>query len=187
MQQLQRSAARLSGPGLWPGPRRQARRVGSGSARKGGSRRCFLRSGFCGAVGKDLRVPLRVGGRPGQCAALRPGDCDFPPRRLVHVVRDDRSGQLAEHRHLRRVTAGCGCGAVRGIGAAGSGSRRCAIALEEAGQAAPPPAARVPPHLAATARHSSARSHSPCWCLCSARSARAGQAWRAEGVPLKKP
>jgi len=33
---------------------------------------------------------------------------------------------------------------VRGIGAAGSGPRRCAIALEAAGQAAPPPAARVP-------------------------------------------
>ncbi len=33
------------GPGLWPGPRRQARWVGRGSARKGGPRRCFLRSG----------------------------------------------------------------------------------------------------------------------------------------------
>jgi len=41
---------------------RQARRVGRGSARKGGSRRCFLRSGFCGAVRKDLWVPLRVEG-----------------------------------------------------------------------------------------------------------------------------
>ena len=32
------------------------------SARKGGSRRCFLRSGLCGAVRKNLRVPLRVEG-----------------------------------------------------------------------------------------------------------------------------
>ena len=40
------------------------RPVGSAevSARKGGSRRSFLRSGFCGAVRKDLRVPLRVEG-----------------------------------------------------------------------------------------------------------------------------
>jgi hypothetical protein len=52
----------LIGPGLWPGPRRQARRVGGGSARKGGSRRSFLRSGICGAVRKDLRLLLRVEG-----------------------------------------------------------------------------------------------------------------------------
>ena len=40
---------------IGPGLRRQAHRVGS--ARKGGSRRCFLQSGLCGAVRKDLRVP----------------------------------------------------------------------------------------------------------------------------------
>jgi hypothetical protein len=40
--------------------------------------------------------------------------------------------------------AGMGCGRVRGIGAAGSGPRRCAIAQEEVGQAAPPPVARLP-------------------------------------------
>ena len=44
---------------------------------------------------------------------------------------------------MRYVGARAAAG-VRGIGAAGSGPRRCAIALKEAGQAAPPPAARVP-------------------------------------------
>jgi hypothetical protein len=66
------------------------------------------------------------------------------PGNKAHLVRGDQLGQVAECRHSRRVMAGCGCGAVPGIGAAGSGSRRCAIALEEAGQLPPPPAARVP-------------------------------------------
>ena len=65
-------------------------------------------------------------------------------RRPVHLARDDGLAMLAErmtHGALRRVSAAA---AVRGIGAAGSGPRRCAAAQEEAGQAAPPPAARLP-------------------------------------------
>jgi hypothetical protein len=57
-------------------------------------------------------------------------------RRLVWPVRGAHD--------LRRVTAGCGLRRVRDVAAAGSGPRRCAIALEAAGQAAPPPAVRVP-------------------------------------------
>src|SRR5215467_7462779 len=42
---------------------------------------------------------------------------------------------------------------VRGNGGAGSGPRRCAVALEAAGQAAPPPTARPPRPRPPTARH----------------------------------
>jgi hypothetical protein len=49
------------------------------SARKGGSRRCFLRSGRCGAVGKDLRVPLRVEGPTRTMRGIPPGCCDILP------------------------------------------------------------------------------------------------------------
>jgi hypothetical protein len=56
----------------------------------------------------------------------------------VHLARDDRPGQLAERVTYGALRRGACCGGVRGIGAAGSGPRRCAIALEEAGQAAPP-------------------------------------------------
>jgi hypothetical protein len=80
---------------------------------------------------------------------------------------------------------GACCGRVRGIGAAGSGPRRCAIALEEAGQAAPPPAARVP---IIPSRHGAA----PCSFTLSVLVLRifAGlglrrAAWRAEDTPLK--
>ena len=56
----------------------------------------------------------------------------------------DLPGRLDRREHARCVTAGWALRRVRGNGAAGSGPRRCAIAQEEAGQAAPPPAARVP-------------------------------------------
>jgi hypothetical protein len=58
----ERFAARV--PGLASGLALAVRpaRVGSGSAHKDGSRRCFLRSGFCEAIRKDLRVPLFVEG-----------------------------------------------------------------------------------------------------------------------------
>jgi hypothetical protein len=42
------------GPGLWPGPRRQARWAGRGLRRS----RAGLEDRFCEAVGNDLRVPL---------------------------------------------------------------------------------------------------------------------------------
>ena len=76
---------------------------------------------------------------------------------------------------------------VRGIGAAGNGPQRCAIALEEAGQAARHLRRKSPSLLAASARHCPARSRSPCSARASfARSAPGGPARRAEGAPLKK-
>jgi hypothetical protein len=53
------------------------------------------------------------------------------------------------------------CSAVRGNGAAGSGPRRCAPALEAAGQAAPPPAARLPTTPSVLPAHSPARTTLP--------------------------
>jgi hypothetical protein len=47
-----------SGPGLWPGPRRQARWVGRGLRRS----RAGPEDRFCGAVRNDLRVPLTLEG-----------------------------------------------------------------------------------------------------------------------------
>jgi hypothetical protein len=60
VKELEVRRARL-GPGLRPGPRRQARWGGRGSARKGGTHPCGWR------------------GRPGQCAAFRPGGCRLSP------------------------------------------------------------------------------------------------------------
>jgi hypothetical protein len=139
------------GPGLWPGPRRQARWAGRGLRRS----RVGPDDRFCDAVRNDHRVPLTLEG-PARTMRGAPALWLSPfIRRLAHLARDDRPGPLAErvtHGALRR---GAGCGRVRGVGAAGSGPRRCAIAQEEVGQAAPPPAARVPTNrLAATAQHS---------------------------------
>jgi hypothetical protein len=49
---------RAFGPGLWPGPRRQARWVGRGLRRS----RVGPEDRFCEAVGNDLRVPLTLEG-----------------------------------------------------------------------------------------------------------------------------
>jgi hypothetical protein len=72
-------------------------------------------------------------------------------------------GQLAERRHSRCVTAGRMLRPVRGIGAAGSGPRRCATALKEAGQAAPPHLRRE--SLSRSGRHAATlpgHSRPPC-------------------------
>ena len=50
---------------------------GSGSARKGGPRRYFLRSGFFRAVVRIFGRPCGWRGRPGQCAGSRPGELPF--------------------------------------------------------------------------------------------------------------
>ena len=77
----QRFAARLLG--LASGLALAVRPAGSAEAprARAGSRRCFLRSGFCGAVRKELRVPLRVEGPtrtmrgvPARCLQHSPGD-----------------------------------------------------------------------------------------------------------------
>jgi hypothetical protein len=82
-----------------------------------GSRRCFLRSGFCAAVRKDLRVPwTREGptrtmrGVPARSADLSPGD-----RRTRHAAWLPSSSRLAIQGALRRGPVAAGGGdAVRG-------------------------------------------------------------------------
>jgi DNA-binding MarR family transcriptional regulator len=92
--------------------------------------------------------------------------------------------ERATHGALRR---GPRCGGVRGIGAAGSGPRRCAIAQEEAGQAAPPPAARAPNIPGRYRASLPACSRSPCSSCASFASLGLGwSAWRAEGAPLSR-
>jgi hypothetical protein len=58
--------------------------------------------------------------------AFRPRACGPFARRLVHLARDDPPGSSPGAAHARCVTAGARCGGVWGIGAAGSGPRRCA-------------------------------------------------------------
>jgi hypothetical protein len=166
------------GPGHWPGPCRQARRVGRGLQ---GQRRA------AGASARSADAKHRGGwrSRPGQCAAFRPLPCHLSARLPAHLARDDRPGRIAWRGHARCVSAGCAARRVRGNGAAGSGSRRCARAQEERARL-PPPAAR-PPSLRPTRRGAlSARSMLP---LCMSRAfSENGQgrlAWRAEGAPLK--
>ena len=139
---------------------------------------------FCGAVRKDLRVPLRVKGPTRTMRGIVPAPpVTFYPAPgtpgMRRPARPTRGAQASTSRYggvrLRR-----GAGHRR----AGSGLRRCAPALEEAGQAAPPSAARVPSPLAAVAQHSPARSRSPCWsCASFARSVGAGRL----GAPKVRP
>jgi hypothetical protein len=88
-------------------------------------------------------APLTLEGPAQTMRGVRPGAVTFHPATGAPGATTGPA-QLTEriaHGALRR---GCGLRPVRGIGAVGSGPRRCAIAQEEAGQAAPPPAARVP-------------------------------------------
>jgi hypothetical protein len=61
------------GPGLWPGPRRQARWVARGSAQG-----WVLKVLSAQRLERTFGCPCGWRGRPGQCAAFRPGACDFP-------------------------------------------------------------------------------------------------------------
>ncbi len=76
---------------------------------------------------------------------------------------------------------------VRGNGGAGTGPRRCAVALEAAGQAAPPATARLPAAPASYGADSPGRpAHPPCAARAPLHESGQGRtAWRAEGVPLK--
>jgi hypothetical protein len=171
------------GPGLWPGPRLQARRAGRGLRRS----RVGPEDRFCGAVRNDLRVPLTLEW-PARTMRGVPAPSLWPfARRSAHLARDDRPGQLAERVTYGALRRGAGCGGVSGHRCGGQRPRRCAPAQEEAGQAAPPPAARVPNiSLAAIARHCLARSRSPCSSRVSFAILGLGwSAWRAEGAPLK--
>jgi hypothetical protein len=73
----------LIGPGLWPGPRRQARWAGRGLRRS----RAGPEDRFCEAVRNDLRVPLTLEG-PARTMRGRPGRCDIftASRRTWRVV-----------------------------------------------------------------------------------------------------
>ena len=142
-----------------PGPRRQARWVGRDSGAQ------------------------RVG--PGQCAAFRPGAVTHTLPATGAPSARRSAGQLAArltNGALRRGVLRPGAGHRRGGAAARD---RCAPAQEGAGQAAPPPAARVPDILRRSSRHSPARSRSPCTSRVSSASlGRPRSAWRAGGAPL---
>jgi len=176
---LQRFAALISG--LVSGLALAVRPAGSAEAPRA---RVGPEDAFCGAVRKDLRVPLRVEG-PGRTMRGVPARVPVTfARRPVHLARDDRPGHLAErmtHGALRRVSAVAGCGASARRAAARDG------ALSRKRKRA-----RLPRHLrresltslAAMARHCPARSRSPCTSRASfARSARAGR----PGAPKVRP
>jgi len=64
------------GPGLWPGPRRQARWVGRGLQRS----RAGPEDRFCEAFRNDLRVPLTLeGADPDNARRSGPRRCDILP------------------------------------------------------------------------------------------------------------
>ena len=67
-----RFAARF-GPGLWPGPRRQARRVGRGLRAQGWVPKMLSAE----RLERIFGCPCGWRGRHGQCAAFRPGRCDI--------------------------------------------------------------------------------------------------------------
>jgi hypothetical protein len=133
---LRRFAVRLSG--LACGLALAVRPAGAAEAPRA---RVGPEDAFCGAVcAKRLErifgCPCGWRGRPGQCAAFRPGARDLLPGDR-HTWRETTARPVRIARDSRCVTAGCVLGrGVRGNGAAGSGPRRCASALEAAGQAA---------------------------------------------------
>jgi hypothetical protein len=132
----QRFAARPGAwPPAWPSP----------SGPQGRQRLRRSRVGpedvFCGAVcaerlESNFGCPGRWRGRSVQCAAFRPMPGTFRPATGApgrETTGPASSRSAGTHGALWR---GACCGEVRGIGAAGSGPRRCAIALEAAGEAA---------------------------------------------------
>jgi hypothetical protein len=157
-----------SGPGLWPGPRRQARWVGRGLRGQGSAlakqetrRRRALDAGGAGPDNARRSGPVPV--------ILSSGDW-----RIWRTTTGPASSPGAVmHGALRRVVRH---GGVRGNGAAGSGPRRRALAQEEAGQAAPT-CGETPHHpLAAPGTAPPARSTFLRECLAHAAStARAGR------------
>jgi len=169
------------GPGLWPGPRRQARWAGRGLQRS----RVGPEDRFCEAVFRnDLRVPLTLEGpaRTMRGVPARRCDLSYGDWRTWRVTTDPAARGAHDP---RRVTAGCAaarCGASARRAAARD---RCAPAQEGAGQAAPPPAARVPNTLRRTvASLPPARSRSPCTSRASSRVT----AWAGRlGAPEVRP
>ena len=112
------------GPGLWPGPRRQARWAGRGLRRS----RAGPEDRFCEAVRNDLRVPLTLEGQPGQCAAFRHRRCDIftapgaPGAEADHLVVVLARAATRYGRDRRRPVTGVPCaGCRRAVGLASEG------------------------------------------------------------------
>ena len=87
---------------------------------------------FCEAVRNDLGVPLTLEGPARTMRGVPTPVLVTFAWRSAHLARDDRPGQLAERMTHGALRRGVWCGGMRSIGAAGSGKRRFAIALEEA-------------------------------------------------------
>lgn len=180
---LRRFAACVSGMASGPALAVRPARVDSGSARKGESRRCFLRSRFRGAGRKDLRVAL-AGGGANTDNARRSGLVTVTFHLPIGVlVASVTAWSFSRGAALGAVMAGTGCGRWRGSPARGScrgrrarvrrTRRSCRSATARPRQPRPPPFAHPGPLCSP-----------PVARLCSRRRTW-HQAWRAEGAPLK--
>ncbi len=166
------------GPGLWPGPRRQARWVGRGLRRS----RAGPEDRFCEAVRNDLRVPLTLEGPtrtmrgvPARCCHNSPGD--RRARResdgLAVVLAGAAAGYGGDR---RRPVPGVPCAAARravGLASEGRGESCRPATARPPGEPRPPTAGHPGRSFLSTARpvlavHGQGR-----------------QARRAGGAPLK--
>jgi hypothetical protein len=111
-------------PSAWPSP--SGLLAGRGLQ---GQRRAASASRAAGC-----EAPLRLEGPARTVRGVPARSCDAFAFAGVRGARDDWPGMRAHRGALRRGAHG---GEMRGNGAAGSGPRRCALAQEEAGQAAP--------------------------------------------------
>jgi hypothetical protein len=142
------------GPGLRPGPRRQARWVGRGLRRS----RVGPEDRFCEAVRNDLRVPLTL---EGPTRTMRGVPARYPVTSLW------RSAQPARRHRPGRGAGGRGSGIRRGPQAAGHrgavrGSRRAAgLASEGRGESCRPATARLPGEPRAPTAGHPRRSYPP--------------------------
>ena len=172
-------------PLAWPslsGPPGRQRLCAQGWVPKMLSAKRSLRSGWKGSSG------ALVGGGADMDNARRsrPGRLWPFIRQLAHQKPSWPARPARVARDPRRVTAGSalrrGAGERRG---GGSGPRRCAPALEAAGRAAPPPAARIPPPWPLTARHSPAFVNVSPYMSCASCANMAGTGRR--GAPKVRP
>ena len=169
----------LIGPGLWPGPRRQARWVGRGLRRS----RAGPEDRFCEAVRNDLRVPLTLEGPTRTMRGVpAPGRCDiFTTSGALGAMvtawswcwRGAAAGYGGDRR--RPVTGGAVRGSRRAVGLASEGrGESCRLAT------ARPPGWTQAAYDGHPGRSflSTARVRPDCC-------GRGGQARRAGGAPLK--
>ena len=172
------------GPGLRPGPRRQARWAGRGLRGQGWALAPIARR-------RDRRgSALDAGGAsPDTARRSGPRRCDLSSDDR-HIWRVLTTGPASSRKRLTHgcVTAGCAAARCRGIGGAGSGPRPVRSRARGRGpEAAPPPAARVPSH---PFRPPTLSAHFPSSFTLSVPAPRISRmagpsARRAEGAPLK--